>query len=790
MLDILKKKFRETDFFFYSKILVLILVGQLFLRFYEIIYAVISNNTSLYGWNLFVSGFFFDISFVSFLYVLWILFYMVFHVIYPAFSRWSLCIFSILFLFFGFVCSRYYCTTLSPLDNVIFSYSLHDLILISKTEGGFRFTDAFILLLLASLLGYVFILLKKCKDKLRFEKRLLFVLLFVALIFVPADMFIRSKVSDEKYYTLVNKSYYFYQDIFLAKINRNAQQQLNVSEIVKYKKLSPQKQYVDINYPLLSGNIENSSLYSFFNPFETKANIVVIIVESLMRQYSGPEATNGNYTPFIDSLAQHSLYWENFISTSERTIGVLPSLLGSLPHAQGGFTVLGGDMPSHLSLASILKKNGYQTNFFYGGDISFDNMNVFISRQGFDHTSSGNFYTVKDLVYWGESDSVMFKKSMNYMDSFGRTPFLNVYLTLSTHGPYDFPISKEIKLEYQKIIKNLNSKFKKEHAAQKEQMIKSYLYTDNELKRLFYQYKSRPDFENTIFVITGDHGVASICKDNPLKKYHVPLIIYSEKLKKACSFKAMSSHYDVTPSILALLNQTNNLQVPNQCSWLGGQLDTGRNFDSKVKVVEMKISRELTDYISGKNFLSQNRLYTISDNLNASETKDKMLLNRLQEELKNKNLVESFVCKYDKLATNAMISAWCNTFQLLSVEKKQSLEIDSTKEYINILDIKNVKYSGNYKVSISFDYQVDSAVLSKSPIIAISANTGSKTISYSQKPFWEKSQFCNGKLLSALETSIVGNYKDSIIELRFYIWNLHRSNMKLQNVEIKRYKEN
>ena len=62
--------------------------------------------------------------------------------------------------------------------------------------------------------------------------------------------------------------------------------------------------------------------------------------------------------------------------------------MGSLPFAGKGFSELADRMPQHLTLPRILKKNGYTTKFYSGIDLAFDNENLFLEKQNFDHVVS------------------------------------------------------------------------------------------------------------------------------------------------------------------------------------------------------------------------------------------------------------------------------------------------------------------------------------------------------------------------------------------------------------------
>lgn len=72
------------------------------------------------------------------------------------------------------------------------------------------------------------------------------------------------------------------------------------------------------------------------------------------------------------------------MSNTGRTFGVLPSILGALPFAENGYLDLGAKMPQQLSLLNLLKPNGYRTSFYYGGNASFDQMDLFLQQNNID----------------------------------------------------------------------------------------------------------------------------------------------------------------------------------------------------------------------------------------------------------------------------------------------------------------------------------------------------------------------------------------------------------------------
>src|SRR5690606_3437935 len=140
---------------------------------------------------------------------------------------------------------------------------------------------------------------------------------------------------------------------------------------------------LDTEYPFLRAEQTPDTLGPHFLPTSDghPPNVVVIVVEGLGRSFSGPQATLGSFTPFLDDLAGRSLYFDNFLANQGRTFGVLPTLFGSAPFAEEGFTALGEHMPAHPGLFNVLGRQGYHTAFYNGTDTAFDNERGYLQLQ-------------------------------------------------------------------------------------------------------------------------------------------------------------------------------------------------------------------------------------------------------------------------------------------------------------------------------------------------------------------------------------------------------------------------
>jgi hypothetical protein len=345
-------------------------------------------------------------------------------------------------------------------------------------------------------------------------------------------------------------------------------------------------------------------------------NIVFIVVEGLGRSFSGPGARFGSFTPFLDELAQHGLYWENFLAAQGRTFGVLPTLFGSLPYGANGFAALGQQMPRHDSMLSILKAQGYRLKFYSGSNIEFDNEGAFLRHEGVDQLvgeqSFGPDYHRANEWGFADRDLMDFALRREATDSGG--PFVSIIQTTSMHNPFTFPGRDAYLKRVNERLDQLGIARDKvpAYAAQQE-IFASVLYTDDALRMFFERARKLPGYANTIFVITGDHRLPELDMDTRIERYHVPLIVYSPLLKEPRSIKAISSQFDVAPSVLAFLSHQYGLRSPGTVAWLGTGLDTQAAFRN-LHIVPLKQTKvELSDFVSGTTYLAQDQAYKVGD---------------------------------------------------------------------------------------------------------------------------------------------------------------------------------
>jgi uncharacterized sulfatase len=329
------------------------------------------------------------------------------------------------------------------------------------------------------------------------------------------------------------------------------------------------------------------------------------------------------------------------LSTGGRTFAVLPSLFGSLPFGERGFLQMGKEMPNHFSLIKYLKKYGYKVHFFYGGDSHFDKMDEYLKKQkvdviieeknfgnGFKKTPSGG-----NGFSWGYGDKDLFKRSFDVINSYGNENQLNIYLTLSMHSPF---IVENMDYYHEK-FENISNSHHLESGIAKtvknyKEMLSCVLYTDDAFREFINEYKKREDYKNTIFIITGDHRMPEIPIIDQIDRFHVPFIIYSPLLKRTAKFSSISSHFDVTPSLLSFLTKHYQTEKVTQSTFIGSGLDTAREFRNTHRYPVMRNKNELLDYLYDDYFYSDKTLYKILDNLGIVPVEDKYTENVIGNE--------------------------------------------------------------------------------------------------------------------------------------------------------------
>jgi phosphoglycerol transferase MdoB-like AlkP superfamily enzyme len=221
-----------------------------------------------------------------------------------------------------------------------------------------------------------------------------------------------------------------------------------------------------------------------------KPNIILIILESFTAKIIRPLGGIPEITPALNALSKEGILFTNFYSSGDRTDKGLVSILSGYPAQPRTSIIKYPNKTQHLPfLTRSMQQLGYHTSFVYGGDIGFANMESYLTNAGFGNiTDEGDFDGALNNSKWGIADHYVFNQLLSECDSTQR-PFFKVMLSLSSHEPFEVPMDPVFK------GKDERSRF-----------LNSCYYTDNSLGEFIQAAKTKEWWNNTLIIITADHG--------------------------------------------------------------------------------------------------------------------------------------------------------------------------------------------------------------------------------------------------------------------------------------------
>lgn len=276
-------------------------------------------------------------------------------------------------------------------------------------------------------------------------------------------------------------------------------------------------------------------------------NVVVIILESFSREFFGfynrdrDQGQYKGYTPFLDSLLQHSLTFSYTFANGRKSIDGLPSVIASIPATEVPYFLSPYSGNKINSLASLLRPKGYHTSFFHGAPNGSMGFQAFMNLAGVEHYVGKTEYNNDDDYdgIWGIWDDKFLAFYADQLNTFPQ-PFMSSLFTVSSHHPFRVP-------------ERLAGKFKGGPLV----IHPCIEFTDYGLKRFFAQASKMPWFKNTLFVITADHTSSEIQfpeGQTPWGFYSVPVMFFKPDNSLQGMQPGIAQQIDIMPSILGYLH--------------------------------------------------------------------------------------------------------------------------------------------------------------------------------------------------------------------------------------------
>jgi phosphoglycerol transferase MdoB-like AlkP superfamily enzyme len=299
---------------------------------------------------------------------------------------------------------------------------------------------------------------------------------------------------------------------------------------------------------------EQFPLLRRFNPLPSTPpspykNVVLILMESFSAQRIGVFGNALKVTPFFDKLAERGLLFDHIFSNGTHTHQGMFATLACFPNLPNYEYLM--NQPEGLyrfsGLPKILCGRNYDNVFVYNGDFAWDNQIGFFRGQGVTRFIGRNDFVGPRLSdpTWGVSDEDMFDRAFDEivkLETSGR-PYYAILQTLSNHIPYSLPNPMPV----EKVMVN----------GMEEKHLTAMRYSDYALGRFFEKIKSFGGFDDTLFVITGDHGFGggSLVTDMDLFRFQVPLLFIGKDIQSLFgkTNETVGSQVDIVPTVIGMM---------------------------------------------------------------------------------------------------------------------------------------------------------------------------------------------------------------------------------------------
>lgn len=277
-----------------------------------------------------------------------------------------------------------------------------------------------------------------------------------------------------------------------------------------------------------------------------RMNVVIFILESFGREYIGAynqhlkEQGYNGFTPFLDSLINHSLWYRYSFGNGRKSIDGMPSVLASIPMFVEPYFLTSYSGNKINSIASLLRAEGYHTAFFHGAPNGSMGFQAFANVAGFEeYYGMSEYPNPKDFDgMWGVWDEEFFQFFAQKLNGF-RQPFCAALFSVSSHHPFKVPERYE-------------GKFPKGTLP----IHQCIAYTDYSLKRFFETVSKMEWYSNTLFVITADHPNQTYFPEyqTSVGSFAVPIVFYRPDNSLSRQKDELAQQIDIMPSILGYLN--------------------------------------------------------------------------------------------------------------------------------------------------------------------------------------------------------------------------------------------
>lgn len=334
---------------------------------------------------------------------------------------------------------------------------------------------------------------------------------------------------------------------------------------------------------------ERQATSNLHNPRADVPNIVVIVIDTLRADHLSAYGYERDTSPFLDSLAAEGVRFENAISPSSWTQPAHASLLtGRYTYEHQAETMpLDDRFPT---IGEALQLQGYRTGAFSANTLFFTRRQGF--GRGFLHFEDNNQSVLDNFInssvygfifdYYGLRKALNYegvparkyaedinRSVLNWVDKDTDKPFFVFINYFDVHDPYLPP--EPYRSKYSSVPNPgglINGYVERYHPELTPEELQSEIdaydgaitYVDDQIQALFDELDSRGLLENTIVMITADHGEsfgehgllqhsASLYR----QEIHVPLILWGAGVPQGLVIDTPVSTTAIPSTVLELI---------------------------------------------------------------------------------------------------------------------------------------------------------------------------------------------------------------------------------------------
>ena len=280
-------------------------------------------------------------------------------------------------------------------------------------------------------------------------------------------------------------------------------------------------------------------------------NVVFIHLESTRARSTTPYNGDIDTTPYLDELSKHSLMAKRAYTIVPHTSKAITAVnCGIDPHLIRDITEAEPNGIPATCLPELLDEQGYDSVWFSSATAKFEDRAQIVENFGYE-----DFQPVETMDttgfqksnYFGYEDDIMLEPSKQWLEQHKGKPFVATYLGVTGHH------------DYRPIYRYGQEEYSKDSALDHYQNEVRYL--DFFVKNVIDQYKDLGLYDDTIFVIYGDHGEGFGAHDlyqhdNTIYQegLKVPLIIHEPgRFQNGKRVDTLTDQVDILPTVLDLL---------------------------------------------------------------------------------------------------------------------------------------------------------------------------------------------------------------------------------------------